>query len=146
VMVGKQGPNWGSRGWRISYRDRAEAVEFHFADGKKFDEVKTPLTDTAWHHVAAVRQGKRAILYVDGQEKARKTADVFGTDVNCDEPLCLGHVGGWGKFAGKLDEVRLYSRALPPAEIAARHKALKDKMKLAAPGDKAGAEAEDEDM
>ncbi len=68
-----------------------------------------------WHHVAAVVKGERGYLYVDGAEEG--AADRAGTPAASADPLSLGYAGRDGYFAGMLDEVRLYGRALSPDEI-----------------------------
>lgn len=81
--------------------------------------------DGAWHHIACAFDAGAAPspalrLYVDGQEVASTFVTALGETRN-SSPLFLGRRGGsdseW--FAGSLDDVRLYDRALTPARIAA---------------------------
>jgi hypothetical protein len=72
-----------------------------------------------WHHLAAVRDGGRLELYVDGRLTARSgpfRAKDF--DLGTNSPLRVG----WGPrrpFDGSLRDVRLYRRALKDGEIRA---------------------------
>lgn len=71
-----------------------------------------------WHHLAAIRSGDRLRLYVDGKEVATSsplTPDDY--DLDTDRPLRIG-LGQQDFFHGRLSDVRLYRRALTPAEIA----------------------------
>ena len=95
-------------------------MEFHIADEKDLDYVTCPLNDLLWHHVAAVRSGRTASIYLDGELGATKSNDLFAGDVSFGVNLTLGSLPGWGKLAGMLDEVRLYRRALSAEEITAR--------------------------
>ena len=70
-----------------------------------------------WKHLAAVREGDRLKLYVDGRLAATSTpfrpADY---DLSNDQPLRIGF-GEMDYFSGKIREVRLYRKALNQAEI-----------------------------
>jgi hypothetical protein len=77
--------------------------------------------DGQWHHVAGVSTATSARAYLDGVERC--AVGVSGT-IAYDRGLDLW-VGRHGKgnidfdFEGNIDEVRLYTRALAPAEVAA---------------------------
>lgn len=62
-----------------------------------------PMTPGQWHHVALTINANTAILYLDGEEKARSAADVlpFGGQVT------LGALNGQGGFAGLLDDLEI---------------------------------------
>lgn len=76
-----------------------------------------------WHHVALTYTGSRwasgVKIYVDGEDQR---LDIMLDDVNSQgavkrEPLRIGAGGGPdNRFNGSLDEVRIYNRALSPAE------------------------------
>jgi hypothetical protein len=72
-----------------------------------------------WRHLAAVRQGERLHLYVDGQMIASSSAfDRSAFDLTNDQPLRIGF-GEYDYFRGSLSDVRLYGRALTAKEVAA---------------------------
>jgi hypothetical protein len=76
-----------------------------------------------WHHVALTYTGSRwangVKIYVDGEDQE---LEILLDDVNSQgpvrrEPLRIGAGGGSdNRFRGSLDEVRIYNRALSPAE------------------------------
>jgi hypothetical protein len=69
-----------------------------------------------WYHMAGVYDGAQMILYVDGEVSA--TTSATGNIVGYDNPLLLGINGGRGEpMEGKIDEVAIFDRALPQAEI-----------------------------
>jgi hypothetical protein len=70
----------------------------------------------AWSHLAATYDGSVLLLYVNGTEVAsRPLGGAIETSAN---PLHIGGNGVWGEFfAGLIDEVRIYNRALSPTEI-----------------------------
>ena len=80
----------------------------------------TPVTTGVWYHVAGVRGPDFTQLYVNGQLESQTNASLpqdYGTSA-----LFFGSSGlsYWDhKFAGMLDEVSLYNRALASGEIAA---------------------------
>ena len=118
---------------------RAEGYGLYFLNGKvHFNmvfrwgedtlrvETAAPLALRRWHHVAVVFDGTQAwddriAIYVDGQAQRltfnqRNFFLLFGATKNT---LKIGAGGGPAfRFKGAIDEVRLYGRALAPAEVA----------------------------
>jgi len=81
-------------------------------DTDRYDLVMTSsLALNAWSHLAVTYDGAWLRIYVNGEERANRTAT--GTVVVSPEPVHLGQ-----NFAGTLDEVRLYQRTLSAAEVA----------------------------
>ncbi|HVR84684.1 MAG TPA: LamG-like jellyroll fold domain-containing protein [Planctomycetota bacterium] len=68
-----------------------------------------------WAHVTAVVSINSAALYIDG--KPAGTAIRNGEPAGGAHPLTFGYAGYHGFFAGQLDDVRLYDRALSMSEI-----------------------------
>jgi hypothetical protein len=74
----------------------------------------------AWHHVAAVVSGSNGWVYLDGIVNG--TGNVGSIPVNTLD-LYIGHAhpnggsGQWEWFNGKIDDVRIYNRALSATEI-----------------------------
>ncbi|MBL8992507.1 MAG: LamG domain-containing protein [Spirochaetia bacterium] len=91
-------------------------------------ESKSSLGDTSvWHHIAVVHEGEGAKenvrIYVDG---VRTAVGTYGT------PLIMAQNGALkigmasdnsGRFSGLIDELAIYSRALPESEIKAHYAA-----------------------
>jgi hypothetical protein len=69
-----------------------------------------------WTHIAVIYQNQQPALYINGA--LARTGLVSGGDSH--PSTCLGEIGlGYGYYAGFLDEVSIYNRALSPSEIAA---------------------------
>ncbi len=85
----------------------------------------TALTVNTWHHVTATYDGTDQSIYIDGQFDASMPAS--GNIRNSVGPLSFAHNAGLAAlysfdaayFAGDLDEIRWYSRALSASEVAA---------------------------
>jgi hypothetical protein len=85
--------------------------------------TRNEITLNQWHHVALTYTGSRwasgVKIYVDGVDQP---LEIMLDDVNSQgavrrEPLRIGAGGGPdNRFRGSLDEVRIYNRALSPAE------------------------------
>ena len=74
-----------------------------------------------WHHAAFTSGGGSVRLYLDGVQVGEMPTDAFFVNPQMPSmPLQLGaDVGGWWyPLDGMLDEVRVYNRALSPAEVA----------------------------
>ena len=72
------------------------------------------LLDDRWHHVAVTASHLAGVvrLYVDGEPAAERRLDL-GLMMPNEEPLLIGQ-----GLRGTVDDVRVYARALPPAEVA----------------------------
>jgi hypothetical protein len=117
------------RGSRIGLFGQNDAVEFGFDGGNLYiwtagggsTAAGWNLLDTMWHHVAAVASGTGLRLYIDGQlaSSGGSTTSNYGTSTfgfNMGGGGVYDADGNW--LAGKIDEVRVYSRALSAAEAA----------------------------
>jgi hypothetical protein len=72
---------------------------------------------SGWHHIAAVRQGERLCVYVDGRLSAQSATfapDQY--DLSTNQPLRLG-IGQTDYFQGRMRDVRLYSQALDASAV-----------------------------
>ena len=106
----------------------------------------TPLNDGAWHHLAVVVDNfdgsedvnvREAKLWVDGRLDPITSLEGRVLATGSTLVPCLGgsnHNEGYN-FAGKLDEVRIFDRALSDAEVQALH--LSRPTYLTVPGDPA---------
>jgi hypothetical protein len=68
-----------------------------------------------WTHLAGTWDGTTLRAYVNGTQEG--TASLSGTLLTSSQPLRLGWTPGGG-FTGRLDEVRLYGRAISAPELA----------------------------
>jgi sorbitol-specific phosphotransferase system component IIA len=75
------------------------------------------LSEYKWAHVAFSFDGEKERLYVNGELVASHTASIGA--IASSGPLEIGCAKGWESdyFWGKIDELRIYDRTLPEAEI-----------------------------
>ncbi|WP_448621152.1 PKD domain-containing protein [Geodermatophilus sp. URMC 65] len=111
---------------RHVYMDAQGRVYFGVYNGAKRTVQSTAaFNDGRWHHVAGTLSPSGLALYVDGALVSSRT------DVTTANPITgYWRVGGdtsWATgldwFAGQIDEVAVYSRALSAAEMADHHRA-----------------------
>ena len=85
------------------------------------------LSDGSWHHVVAVRDDSTDdnIIYVDREERGRTKHDYTAGFWSATAALNIGwlNLAPYYYFDGFIDEVALYDRALPLAEIQAHYDA-----------------------
>jgi WD40 repeat protein len=80
----------------------------------------TPISDTTtWHHVAATKAGSTVKLYVDGKDVTGTVT--AATLANSTSPLAIGQSGSASFFKGSIDDVALYSTALPSSVISGHY-------------------------
>jgi hypothetical protein len=85
-----------------------------------FVSTSTPLTLNTWHFVTATYDGSNERIYLDGQVEGSQAGT--GNVVNSTGAVYFASdssKGGPPFFAGGLDEIRWYSRALSASEVMA---------------------------
>jgi hypothetical protein len=84
------------------------------------------IDDDQWHHVAAIFDKGTIDIYIDGRADAQVvTGTAFGTGMTrygfigarSEAGTFDGNIGSANPFAGDLDDVRIYHRALSATEI-----------------------------
>ncbi|MBY0495129.1 MAG: carboxypeptidase regulatory-like domain-containing protein [Cyanobacteria bacterium] len=80
-------------------------------------QTTAPIPLNQWTHLAATYDQATLRIYVNGIEAA--STPVSGVLANADGDVWLGRAGVTDSFNGKLDEVRIYDRALSNTEVAA---------------------------
>jgi concanavalin A-like lectin/glucanase superfamily protein len=84
--------------------------------GERDARGTTALPTATWSHLAVAYDGTTVRLYVNGVQAATSAAG--GPMAGSTQPLKLGGNAVWGEwFAGLLDDVRVYNRALSATEI-----------------------------
>ena len=80
------------------------------------------VSNNAWHHVALTRAGNVQTMYLDGNIVGSMVAPIVADYPNAQ--IGAAYSSGWPNvtgspafYTGKFDDVRLYNRALAPAEI-----------------------------
>ena len=87
-----------------------------FTTGDLFSNGTAALPLNAWTHLAMSWDGTTQRLYVNGAQVASRA--LAGTLPNSTGVLRFGGNGVWSEwFAGRLDEIRIYDRALTQAEL-----------------------------
>jgi hypothetical protein len=71
-------------------------------------------SNSSWHHVVGTQTGTTATVYIDGVQcnTGAVTAINNGTDT-----VEIGRFRGGYYFNGKIDDVRIYNRALTAEEV-----------------------------
>jgi PKD repeat protein len=87
-----------------------------FAGQYQYAQGSSTLSPNAWAHVAVTYDGTNERLYVNGNQVATKAqAGSMGVS---GAPLRIGGNSMWGEyFQGRIDEIRVYNRALSVTEI-----------------------------
>jgi hypothetical protein len=89
-----------------------------YVGGDKMAGAPEALLLNAWSHLAATYDGTRLRLYVNGVEVGSRS--LSGAMATSTGVLRIGGNSVWDEFfEGGIDEIRIYNRALTPAEILA---------------------------
>jgi len=112
------GSHDGSDGFSI-YANANGSLSF-FAQGASASTTTSRtggfVNDGTWHHVVAVKQADSIRLYVD-ETTLGAAAVVFGA-IDPAAPLTIGGESATvGDYEGKLDDVRVYTRALSASDV-----------------------------
>jgi hypothetical protein len=94
----------------------APAVGGTFTSGNTNLYGAAPMTANVWTHVAATYDGTTLILYLNGNPVSSKA--VAGSLTVSGSPVSIGGTAAYGEFfTGRIDEVRIYNRALTQAQV-----------------------------
>lgn len=107
--------------WEIGFEGGSPGFITYVTDGSDGGCAETPWPRLqTWHHAALVWDGSTIRWYLDGEMLDSTPVVVIGFD---DHPLMLGADIDFDTvsrfFAGSIDEVRIYDRALSDDEVAA---------------------------
>ena len=127
VVMGKYDTGGNNRGWQISFSDGSRGPGGTLTlsvspDGRLTSICSThgsQIVDSAWHHVAAVYDGTRTKLYLDGKLNASSR---YTNRINDGgEPFLIGAVAidnvPSRHFHGLIDEVMIWNRPLSDSEV-----------------------------
>ena len=82
------------------------------------------ISEGVWHHIVGVYDGANIKFYLDGVEVRNNVVGAFNLDDSVYS-LSIGYFNA--HFDGKIDEVRIYSRALSEEEIKRLYEQYKSK-------------------
>lgn len=108
------------------YYDNSDSRWEMAIDGTTYNfSTDIQMKDLKWHHVAILRSGALARLYIDGSEVGTGTSVSTSTLSVTNNGLIIGQdqdaLGGafqqHQSWAGDIDNLRFYSRALSAAEV-----------------------------
>ena len=98
--------------------DGTSLIVFGYYNGSAYVEAAGTVTLNSWRHVVGVNNGGVVSLYINGVLQTSTGHGYYGVG---DAYLRIGSndydYGGQPSFAGIIDDVRVYNRALPLAEI-----------------------------
>ncbi|MBU1089381.1 LamG domain-containing protein, partial [Patescibacteria group bacterium] len=93
------------KGWKVMFRVNDKNLSVAWDTSALYLEQ--------WYFLTATFDGEKIRIFVDGEEENYLAAE--GNLTSNDEPILIG--GGNGNFAGVIDEVQIFNRALSAAEI-----------------------------
>jgi len=89
----------------------------HVGLGNGLASVQAPTRDGLWHHIAVVREGTSAIVYLDGEALWNGPSNVFVTDAFQLGRRFSTAINGQGPWMGRIDELRIWNTARSALEI-----------------------------
>lgn len=113
--------------WSIGAEHNTGKIFFDLRDANgsgssNFQNLISPSSydNGAWHHIVAVREAHKNILYIDGSQVASVTYD-YPASFTSAADISVGYLMRSGEpeyyYAGSLDEVAIYNRPLSQLEI-----------------------------
>jgi hypothetical protein len=125
-------PTAAQGGWRTIIQHEVDAYFLHasangalqpagggtFAGSTDWTQSPTALAVSTWSHLALTYDGSTLRLYINGTQ-VKSVARTGAIETNSN-PVSIGGNSAYGEyFLGRIDDVRIYNRALTPAELQA---------------------------
>jgi hypothetical protein len=87
--------------------------------GTNYNQIVSTISvnDGVWHHIAFVRQGTTATLYIDGMVQGSVSTGGVTNVANATDLLFGDDPCGRQTYLGELDEIEYFNRALSASEI-----------------------------
>lgn len=136
-MVSKGDGAYGTKEWNIGFNTEGKiALRVVSSDNNKSKHLKTIelYTDNEWHNACFSWATGNLLLFIDGGMPSLEILqdDAFNDIYNSSSSVCIG-TELWGgpvgsyKFDGKIQDVRIYNRALSEKEIKLMYELTKNK-------------------
>jgi len=110
--------DWANAGsWMLSVWSSTYRPAFSIYNGGQYNSIdSTALSLNTWNHLVGTYDGEYVRIYVNGELK--NSVACSGCDIdNSDSIIRISEASSTEGFAGKIDEVRIYNRALSPVEV-----------------------------
>ncbi|WWT39517.1 hypothetical protein [Microcystis phage Mel-JY01] len=94
-------------------------MSIHFKRSSAFTSesiISTPLTQSQWHHVVCQKSGSEVQIWLDGELNVSSSAIIKENTIN-ENNFFIASNGMTNKFAGSLDEIRIYNKSLNYQQI-----------------------------
>ena len=118
-------------GFMYASAPRKEKSSIRFHPGQSYLDTRTNVFKfNEWVHIVGTYNGKEAIIYVNGQQSAKRSISVDSFKAK-NEHFFIGadQHGNREYLSGSIDDVRIYNRALSPTEVQALYDLEKPKSK-----------------
>jgi len=116
----EKGPAWAPGEYNLLpvYGGSILLQIFDLPDECDDDFASEVVTDGNWHHIAGTFDGKKIVIYKDGEKVGGGPCE--GKLETNKDPLYIGSRGGSSRWTvGFYDDMKIYNRALTAAEIRA---------------------------
>lgn len=114
----EKGPAWAQGEYNLLpvYGGSILLQIFDLPEACNDDLAAGQVTDGEWHHIAGTFDGKKIVIYKDGDEVGGGPCE---GKLNANaEPLYIGSRGGSSRWTlGFYDDMKIYNRALTKAEL-----------------------------
>ncbi len=111
----------GIEAWGLTYYTDG-CVWFYISNGG--NQIKTAMTPKEWNHLVATFDGKEMKLFINGELKEQRSS-TYRAAANSGSVLSGVDVVKGTHFAGQIDEIKVYNRALTATEAKRAFEAAK---------------------
>jgi hypothetical protein len=103
-------------------KDSGKLAFIFYQSGTAFSSTSnTALENNKWSHVVGTLSNSQVNLYINGLKDSSRQFNNFSSVTSTTYSLSVGRLGTYGGyyFNGKIDEVRMYDRALSASDVQA---------------------------
>ena len=120
VLLSKYGDDDTTRAFTLQSRANGTVQQYERSTGSSVStDTTTTINDGNWHHIVVVRSSTSTIIYIDNSPTTNN--NTFTSNNGGTEPFRIGrdNIGSPDYFNGKIDQVRIFNRALDSGEVTA---------------------------
>ena len=128
-IIDKSNGNNGLNGYALIYHPTLNMIYYIVNNGTNKDMVACKVSPNKWINITAIKNNTEYNLYINGVLSQQNTGKVNFSSENPSMRIGAYTQSQERNFKGKINNIKIYDRALTPKEVSLNYEALKGRFK-----------------